>query len=121
MSWTLRAADAGAPRGDPRAPEARRREKDARDARGSPDDPDPHLRIDVARALGEIGDVKARPALRERLEIDLDPRVRRRLRETLRDLGGESKKAGDQMRDELEKLQTEHATLRARLAQLEAR
>jgi aminopeptidase N len=84
-------------------------------------DADPHLRIDVARALGEIGEVKARGALRERLEIDLDPRVRRRLRETLRDLGGETKKAADQMKDDLEKLQTEHATLRARVAQLEAR
>ncbi len=53
-------------------------------------DPDPHLRIDVARALGEIGDVKARGGLRDRLEIDLAPRVRRRLRETLRDLGGDA-------------------------------
>jgi aminopeptidase N len=59
--------------------------------------------------------------LRERLEVDLDPRVKRRLRETLRDLGGESKKATDQMKDELEKLQTEHAALKARVAQLEAR
>ena len=39
------------------------------------------LRIDVVRALGEIGDTKARAALRERLEIDLDARVRRRIRE----------------------------------------
>jgi aminopeptidase N len=84
-------------------------------------DADPHLRIDVARALGEIGDVKARGALRDRLEIDLDPRVRRRLRETLRDLGGETKKVTDQMKDDLEKLQTDHAGLKARLGQLEAR
>ncbi|HEY2510950.1 MAG TPA: M1 family aminopeptidase [Polyangiaceae bacterium] len=85
------------------------------------DDSDPHLRIDVARALAEIGDTKARPALRARLEIDLDARVRRRLRETLRDLGGESKKVSDQLKDDFEKLQNEHATLRARVAQLEAR
>jgi aminopeptidase N len=84
-------------------------------------DGDPHLRIDVARALAEIGDAKSRGALRERLDVDLDPRVRRRLRETLRDLGGESKKATDQMKDDLEKLQTEHAALKSRLAQLEAR
>jgi aminopeptidase N len=84
-------------------------------------DADPHLRIDVARALAEIGDVKSRGALRDRLDVDLDPRVRRRLRETLRDLGGESKKATDQMKDDLDKLQTEHAALKARLAQLEAR
>ncbi len=84
-------------------------------------DADPHLRIDVARALAEIGDVKARGALRDRLDVDLDARVRRRLRETLRDLGGESKKATDQLKDDLEKLQTEHAALKARIAQLEAR
>ena len=84
-------------------------------------DDDPHLRIDVARALGEIGETKSRGALRERLETDLDPRVRRRLRETLRDLGGDAKKASDQVKDDLEKLQTEHAALKSRLAQLEAR
>jgi aminopeptidase N len=85
------------------------------------DDADPHLRVDVARALSDIGDAKARPALRARLEIDLDPRVRRRLKETLRDLGGESKRAVEQVREELEKVQTEHAELKTRLAQLEAR
>ena len=50
------------------------------------DDGDPLLRIDVVRALGELGDGKARPALRDRLEIDLDARVRRRIREVVRDL-----------------------------------
>jgi aminopeptidase N len=84
-------------------------------------DADPHLRIDVARALGEIGDTKSRGPLRERLELDLDPRVRRRLRETLRDLGGDSKKVVDQMKEDLEKLQSEHASLRTRVALLEAR
>ena len=55
------------------------------------------------------------------LAVDLDPRVRRRLRETLRDLGGESKKAVDQIKDDLEKLQGEHAALKTRVAHLEAR
>jgi len=84
-------------------------------------DPDPHLRIDVARALGDIGDVKSRGALRERLDVDLDPRARRRLRETLRDLGGDGKRAADQLKEDLDKLQTEHAALKGRVAQLEAR
>jgi aminopeptidase N len=84
------------------------------------DDPDPILRIDVVRALGEVGDTKARPALRERLEIDLDARVRRRIREVLRDLN-EPRRATDAIRDDLEKLQTEHADLKVRLAKLEAR
>jgi aminopeptidase N len=85
------------------------------------DDADPHLRIDVVRALGEYGDAKARPALRARLDVDLDPRVRRRLRETLRDLGGEGRRAVEHVRDELEKLQTEHAEIKTKLAALAAR
>ena len=84
------------------------------------DDGDPLVRIDVVRALGELGDPKARPALRERLDVDLDARVRRRIREVMRDLA-EPRRAADQLRDELEKLQGEHAELKLRLAKLEAR
>lgn len=84
------------------------------------DDADPILRLDVARAIGELGDVKARTALRERLDVELDARVRRRIREAMRDLT-EPKRGVDQMREELEKLQTEHSDLKARLAQVEAR
>jgi aminopeptidase N len=83
------------------------------------EDGDPLLRIDAVRALGELGDAKARPALRDRLETDLDARVRRRIREVMRDLG-EPRRASDQLREELDKLQTEHAELKARLAKLEA-
>ncbi len=85
------------------------------------EDDDPHLRIDVVRALTEYGDGKSRPALRGRLEVDLDPRVRRRIREALRDLGGEGKKSLEQLKEELERLQNEHTDLKARLAQIEAR
>jgi aminopeptidase N len=84
------------------------------------DDPDPILRIDVVRALGEMGDTKARPALRERLEVDLDARVRRRIREVLRDLA-EPRRAAEAVREDLEKLQVEHAELKVRLAKIEAR
>jgi aminopeptidase N len=84
------------------------------------DDPDPILRIDVVRALGEMADTKARPALRERLEVDLDARVRRRIREVLRDLA-EPRRATEAVREELEKLQGEHADLKVRLAKVEAR
>ena len=83
------------------------------------DDSDPLLRVDVVRALGEIGDVKARPALRERLEKDSDARVRRRIREVVRDLA-EPKRATEAWRDDLEKLQTEQRELKTRLAKLEA-
>jgi aminopeptidase N len=85
------------------------------------DDKDPYLRVDVVRALADVGDPKARPALRAKLETDLDPRVRRRIREALRDLGGEGKRAAEQLREELDKLRGEHLELRARVAKLEAR
>jgi aminopeptidase N len=72
------------------------------------------------RALGDLGDPKARGALRDRLEMDLDPRVRRRIREVLRDLG-EPRRATEQLRDELDKLEGQCADLRSRVAKLEAR
>ncbi len=84
------------------------------------DDSDPLLRIDAVRALGELGDPKARPALRDQLDTDNDPRVRRRIREVMRDLA-EPKRATEPLRDELEKLQGEHSELKARMAKLEAR
>ncbi|MGO9838115.1 MAG: M1 family aminopeptidase [Polyangiaceae bacterium] len=84
------------------------------------DDGDPLLRVDVVRALGELGDAKARPSLRDRLEVDLDPRVRRRIREVLRDLA-EPRRATEQLRDELERLQGDHTELKSRMAKLEAR
>jgi aminopeptidase N len=83
------------------------------------DDADPLLRIDAVRALGELGDVKARPALRDRLDVDTDARVRRRIREVLRDLA-EPKRAADALRDEIEKLHNEHGEMKTRLAKLEA-
>jgi aminopeptidase N len=85
------------------------------------EDHDPHLRIDVVRALLDLGDARARGAMRARLDVDLDARVRRRLREGLRELGGEGKRAHEQLREELEKVQNLHGELKARLAALEAR
>ncbi len=83
------------------------------------EDGDPLLRIDAVRALGDLGDAKARGALRERLDTDLDARVRRRIREVVRDLG-EPKRPADSLREELDKLQGEHQELKTRLAKLEA-
>jgi aminopeptidase N len=85
------------------------------------DDGDPHLRIDVVRAIADIGDPKSRQALRARLDTDLDARVRRRVREALRDIGGETKRTTEQLKDELEKLQNETKELKARLAVIEAK
>ncbi|MBS2014686.1 MAG: HEAT repeat domain-containing protein [Deltaproteobacteria bacterium] len=84
------------------------------------DDGDPILRIDVVRALADLADGRSRGALRARAEVDLDPRVRRRIREVVRDLGGD-KKLSDQLKDDVEKLQNELADAKARLSKLEAR
>jgi aminopeptidase N len=84
------------------------------------EDPDPLLRVDAVRAIGELVDPKSRPALRDRLEVETDPRVRRRIREVLRDLT-EPKRATEPLREELEKLLGEHGELKARMAKLEAR
>ncbi len=50
-------------------------------------DADQNLRIDVAYALAELDDARARGPLSEQLQRDLDPRARRAYREVLRDLG----------------------------------
>ena len=84
------------------------------------DSADPYLRVEVVRALGDLADPKARGALQRALDRDLDGRVRRRIREVLRDLGGSSKRETDRIKEELETLRGEHAELKARLGRLEA-
>ncbi len=85
------------------------------------DDRDPHLRVAVAIALGEVGDPKARPALQRQLDRDLDGRVRRRIREVLRDLGGRGRRDMRQLRDEVETLRRHNHSLETRIAKLEER
>jgi aminopeptidase N len=85
------------------------------------DDPDPLLRLDVARALAELADTKSASALRARLEVETDARAKRRMREALRDLTQEPKRGPQVSRDDFDKLESEHAELRARLAAVEAR
>ncbi len=84
------------------------------------DGTDPHLRVDVVRSLGELGDPKSRGALHRQLDRELDGRVRRRIREVLRDLGGAGKRESDRLKDELESLRGEHSELKSRLGKLEA-
>jgi aminopeptidase N len=84
------------------------------------DSSDPYLRVDVVRALSDLGDVRSRAALHRQLDRELDGRVRRRIREALRDLGGAAKREADRLRDELEGLRHEHADLKARLGKLES-
>lgn len=84
------------------------------------DGTDPYLRVDVVRSLGELGDPKSRGALHRQLDRELDGRVRRRIREVLRDLGGAGKRESDRLKDELESLRGEHSELKSRLGKLEA-
>lgn len=83
------------------------------------DQADPYLKVDVVRALLEIGDVKSRGALARQLDRELDGRVRRRIREVLRDLGAAGKKETERLREELDSLRGEQTSLKARLTKLE--
>ncbi len=84
------------------------------------EDRDPHVRSDVVSALVRLNDTRARPALRRALEHELDGRVKRRLREALRDLG-EAAAERKRVNDELESVRHELSELKARLAKLEAK
>ncbi|MFO0737018.1 MAG: M1 family aminopeptidase [Labilithrix sp.] len=86
------------------------------------DDPDSILRLDIARALLELGDARSRSALRARAEIELDPRARRRMKEAIRDLGDHAaRKTQKPLEDLIERLENEQKDLKARLAKLEAK
>ena len=74
------------------------------------------LSAGIAVACGAFG----AHALKARLDVDLDARVRRRLKEVLRDLGTD-KKREEQMKDDIEKLQYDHSDLKARVAKIEAK
>lgn len=83
------------------------------------DQADPYLKVDVVRALLDVGDVKSRGALTKQLERELDGRVRRRIREVLRDLSAAGKKETERLREELDSLRSDHASIKARLSKLE--
>jgi aminopeptidase N len=85
------------------------------------EDPDAHVLHDVVRALGEIGDPRSRGPLGKLLDRDVEGRVRRRVREVLRDLLGPPRREAAALRDELDTLRKDHADLVARLGKMEAR
>jgi aminopeptidase N len=85
------------------------------------EDPHPFVRTAAADALAELGDIKARGALVRRRDRELDGRVRRRIREVLRDLGQRGRRELRRLREELDAMQREHGALRARVAKLEDR
>ena len=83
------------------------------------DDADPHLRMSVAHALKVLGDPRARPSLRRRLDRELDGRVARALKETLRELSDGSARERKRLGDDLEELRADFAELKTRLSKLE--
>jgi aminopeptidase N len=83
------------------------------------DDNDPHLRIDVVNAFQTLGDPRARGALRRRLERELDGRVKRRIREALRDMSDSGTGERQRLNDELESVRNELLEMKARLVKLE--
>jgi len=85
------------------------------------DDQDPLLRLDVARALAELADPKSAGAVRARIDVETDARAKRRLRETLRDLTQGAKPGPSVAKEDFDKLEADHADLKARLAALESR
>lgn len=82
------------------------------------DDDDPHLRIDVIRALEQLGDSRARGPLRRRLAREDDGRVTRRLREALRDLDAGATPERKRVNEELEALRSKLGELETRLEKL---
>jgi aminopeptidase N len=85
------------------------------------DDRDPHFRVSVIDALVQLGDTKARGALRRALDRELDGRVMRRLREALRDIGEASVQDRRRIGDDLETLRGELTELKQRLAKVEGK
>jgi aminopeptidase N len=83
------------------------------------DDADPHLRADVVDALLLLGQPEAFGKLATQLELEPDPRVQRRLREALRDLGGRDAGATKRLSDDLTALRDRVAVLEAQLTRLD--
>ncbi|MCA9631622.1 MAG: HEAT repeat domain-containing protein [Myxococcales bacterium] len=83
------------------------------------EDPHPHVRGDVARALQSLGDPVARAALRGQLTRENDGRVRRRLRGAIDGLTGSGKSVDRRLSRDVESLREKLEALEAKLGRLE--
>ena len=103
-----------------------RRDREARDVREKLEltlaDRDFRVQAAAIEALSVVGDPAAIPALRRMIERELDPRLRRRGKEVIRDLEDNAPIAEDvrRLRDELGELRTLAGALRDRLDRIEA-
>jgi aminopeptidase N len=84
-------------------------------------DPDFHVRVSAVHALMTLGDARSRPALRRALEHEHDGRLKRYLREALRDASESRTAEKKRLEDDLETLRGELVELKGRLGKLEAK
>jgi aminopeptidase N len=84
-------------------------------------DRDHHVKVAVVDALSALGDPKSRPAMRRALDREHDPRIKRRLREALRDASETRAVERKRLDDEIETLRGELGELKGRLSNLEAK
>ncbi len=84
---------------------------------------DPGIRIGAARALAALRDLRSSAAMTRLVDRDLDGRVRRGARESLRDLRDRAARGKDvtTLRDEVDKLRTEVRELREKIAVADAK
>ena len=87
------------------------------------DDPDFRMRNSVVNALAWLNDARAVGPLETQLERELDGRVKRRIKEVVRDLreGARREETIAKLREELDKLRGDHAKLQERFDKLETR
>ncbi len=83
-------------------------------------DSDFNIRADAARALTQLSDVRAMPAIEHRLSVEQDGRVIRMMREALVALGASPPDAVRRLSDELTQLQRKLDEVRARVERVES-
>ena len=85
------------------------------------DDEDFRVRLEAIAGLVTLGDAKAIPAMERAMRAELDGRVKRRLREAVRDIGekGRPVEQARKLSEEVERLRNELGELRDRLERVE--
>ncbi len=82
------------------------------------DDPHPHVRLDVASALGQLGQEEAKTILQQHLTREQDGRVIRRIRELVRQL--EHNASQRELKDKVAQLERQLNEVLGRVSTLEA-